>query len=277
MNRISSPLGDHSIDARNRSPSGQLPDRPGCDVCREDVQSAIVVRARAAFRRRGLVQIARDHHRIAVRIGFRAWYRRHEREAGAVRRPCQTITRRRQRMVGALDGSDHPRRRAVRIRDDEAGPVGEFTDVGESSSIRGEAWFSSPVRCLPQHASRLPGRHRQLPDLRIRAIRPVVVYDGIDNRLPVRRNLHIADGAQLVNVRSRNPGWRAGCATARGALAAIAASMKASTGTDIWFIAASSYQTSRTANSACRPGRAVRMRPNESESALVTRPPPYCA
>ena len=81
----------------------ELPGLAGVQVDDENVQPLVVVEMRVALARSGLVEIARDHDRVACSVGrFRPRLCRNIRDPRAVRRPCDRPTGGRQRAVRPL-------------------------------------------------------------------------------------------------------------------------------------------------------------------------------
>ena len=178
----------------------QLLDLLARDVDDEDVQAPVVVEAGEPFRRRRLVQIPGDHHRIAVGIlGFGPGRRRDERDLLAVRRPGEPLAVGRQRMIRAADRREHDRAGSVGPRHEHAGAGVLAAEVGDLLAVARPARAGGAL-LVRSEASRRTGRHVHNPDLRVRTARTIAVLDAVGNPRRVGRNLDIADRLQPVQI-----------------------------------------------------------------------------
>ena len=69
------------------------------DIDDEDMQPPVVVEPRRPLRCRRLIEVARNHHGIAVCVRLRPRRRRNERDRFGIRRPRQPVPRAGQRMI----------------------------------------------------------------------------------------------------------------------------------------------------------------------------------
>ena len=112
--------------------AGELPRRPAANVSNKNVQPAVVVEMRISLARIRLVEIARNHDRIAGRVlRLRPRHRRDERDALAVRRPGYTASCAGIGIVGALRLGNQPCAAAVGTRNNQPRLLTKFAVVSE--------------------------------------------------------------------------------------------------------------------------------------------------
>ena len=181
----------------------ELRDLTRADVGHEEVGAAIVVEAREALAGAGLVEIPRDHHRVAVGVGALGPGRgRHERDAPAVGRPRHLAPGRWQRMVRVFDRRHEPRAAAVGFAHHDAGALGAGAQVGEAPSIRRPERARRPARQRSGHAG-VEVQHR---DDRVRAALLPVVYHRVGHVRAGGRDLDLSHGREGKQVVGRETG-----------------------------------------------------------------------
>ena len=194
-------------------PLSRLPHLPRCDVGNEKMESSVVVEPRRIGRRRP-IPVARDDDRVGIHVGLRARRGRHEHDRLPVRRPRKALADLGQWAVGTHDIGNRRRTAAVGVGDDEGAlPFSRAADEREASAVARPPRRRTLVGAPPFfRASRCDVGS---PDFRPRRAGSIVVRDRECGVRAVGRQLHVADGSQVVqigdlDVRTRR-WWRHGC------------------------------------------------------------------
>jgi len=171
----------------------------GGDIRDEDVQSAVVVEAREPLGRGRLVEIPRDHHRVAGRVLLGPWRARYERDRFAVRRPGELVARGRQRVIRPRHLCDESRIGAVGARDDETKPIAARPEIRDRSAVgRPPRRRRRSGRLAQAHGA--PGGDLHEPHLRIGPARPIAVDDAVSDARRIGREVHVSNRFQDRNV-----------------------------------------------------------------------------
>ena len=165
-----------------------------------DLQPPVVIESGLPLRRAWFEEIAREDHRVAIRLGaFGPGHTVGDRHARAARRPRQEVARRGERVVRGEDAPERQGGGAVEPLHYQARLVVNPAGEGQRLAV----WRPAHVRArvaFPAEARRCPGRAVPDPDLRRRPAGPAVRLHGVGDALAVGRDAHLAHGLDLEQV-----------------------------------------------------------------------------